>query len=87
MDWARAQRGLGIALSMLGERTRDTALLEEAAAACSAALETVLAAEAAHYVECCRKDLDAVRAVLAECSQWLSCSTAASAARAKRMRW
>jgi tetratricopeptide (TPR) repeat protein len=39
LDWARTQTGLGNALTRLGARDRETALLEQAVAAFGAALE------------------------------------------------
>jgi hypothetical protein len=66
LDWAMTQNNLGNALSTLGEWEAGTARLEEAVAACDAALSVFVPAQADHYTGICRANGDRALALIAE---------------------
>lgn len=67
---AATQTNLGNALSTLGERESGSTRLEEAVAACRAALASFIAAGANHYINVCRNNRDRARTALAKTKNW-----------------
>jgi tetratricopeptide (TPR) repeat protein len=66
LQWATTQNNLGNALSTLGERESGTARPEEAIEAFRTALEVFKGANASHYIEGTRRNLERAEALLEE---------------------